>query len=194
MRISILIISALLSLFLPVLGQQDPARPKKVINPEQQALQQQMRETDAERQRFRSYAKQAFDSEMAREKVGDCPDAKTTYEFNVCYGKEVAATDQNIENYEDGIRHLLGMRDSSPSGQPLPPGPAGPQLSAEQQLAEFERVEQLWHSYLDAASTAAFHQFGGGTGGPSFEMETHLRVVRSHMRELDSVYGSLLRL
>jgi hypothetical protein len=194
MRIPISIISGLLSLFLPGSGQQDPAQPQKVLTQEQQALQQKMRETDVARRRFRADATQAFDSEMAREKAGDCPDAKTTYDFNVCFGEEVVATDKNLRNYEGGIRDLLRLRDSGVSGQSLPPGPAGPQLSGEQQLAEFDRLEQVWHSYLDAASMAAFHQFGGGTGGPSFEIETHLRVVRSHMRELDSVYGMLLRM
>jgi hypothetical protein len=84
--------------------------------------------------------------------------------------------------------------DSNLSGQPLPPGPAGLQLSAEQQLAEFERVEQLWHSISTPLRRRPFHQFGDSTGGPTLEMKTHLRAMSSLISELDSAYGILLRL
>ncbi len=192
MRIPILILCGIFSFPLLGLGQQNPARPKKVLTPEQQALQQQMREIDAERQRFRAEAKQAFDAEIAREKSGDCPDAKSTYEFNMCYSKEVGITDQNLKTYERAIRDLLGLKEPSLTSQSPMPKPAGPESTPEQDVAEFDHLEQLWHFYLDTASTAAYHQFSGGTGGPSFEMGTHLQLVRSHMRELDTVYDGLL--
>jgi hypothetical protein len=48
----------------------------------------------------RSQAKQVFDTEMSRENAGDCPDAKTDYDFNVCYGKQLTITDQNLKSYE----------------------------------------------------------------------------------------------
>jgi ribosomal protein S1 len=99
MRIPILIVCGMLILPLPGLGQQNPTRPKKVLTPEQQVDQQQIHEIDAERQRFRVRAKQAFDAEMARERSGDCPDAKSNYEFKVCYANEVGITDGNLKTY-----------------------------------------------------------------------------------------------
>jgi hypothetical protein len=193
MRMSILILCSMLGLPLVSLGQQSPTRPKKVLAPEQQACQQQGREIYAELQRLRARAKQAFDAEMEREKSGDCPDAKNNYEFKMCYAKEVGITDGNLRTYEGAIRDLLGLKNPNLTGQQPVAGPAGPVLTPEEDVSEFDHLEQLWHTYLDTASTAAFHQFGGGTGGPAFEMETHLRLVRSHMRELDSVYDGLLR-
>jgi len=194
MRMPTLLLCSVVGLFPLLFEQQNPSKPKKILTPEQQALQQQMREVDTEREHFRVQAKQAFDAEMARETAGDCPDAKNTYEFNTCYGKAVGITDQNLTTFEGAIRGLLGLKYPNLTGQPPTPEPAGPQLTPEQSAAEFDHLEQLWHSYLDAASTAAFHQFSGGTGGPSFEMESHLRLVRIHMRELEAVYGMLLHL
>lgn len=160
MRIPILILCGIFGCALLVAGQ--PA-----------GQQQRAREATAQRLLLRGAAKDAFDTEMVREKAAKCPDA-STFEFNQCYSKEVGLTDLNLRIYEGALRDLMGLG-------------SGPDV------AEFNKVEQNWHSYLDAASTAAFHQFGGGTGGPGFEMETHVRLVRGHLRELDTLYGMLLR-
>src|SRR5947209_9253324 len=75
-------------LFLPLLlnqqasDQQASRRPKKVLTPEQQVYQQQRKEYMAKRQTLQAQAKQVFDAEMAREKVTDCPNADSTYDFN----------------------------------------------------------------------------------------------------------------
>jgi hypothetical protein len=167
------------------LSQQDPAPPKS-FTPEQLALQQKTREVDAERQRLRAAAKSALDAEMAREQSAGCAYASTA-DYNQCYSKVVEISDQNFKIYEDALRGILGLR------YPEPPGQAVLTPSASGDAMEFDKVEQLWHSYLDAASLAAFHQFDGGTGGPSFDMETHVRLVRSHLRELDTLYGLTLR-
>jgi uncharacterized protein YecT (DUF1311 family) len=63
-------------------------------------------------------------------------------------------------------------------------------LTQEQLVAEFDRVEEVWERYRESACRAAFHQFAGGTGGPSFEMQCQLKVTRDHMRELDMIYGA----
>jgi uncharacterized protein YecT (DUF1311 family) len=65
-------------------------------------------------------------------------------------------------------------------------------LTPEQRMAEFDKTERLWKSYRDAQCMAAFHQFGRGTGGPSAEMECEQRLIRGHMRDLDTVYGLVL--
>jgi uncharacterized protein YecT (DUF1311 family) len=55
-------------------------------------------------------------------------------------------------------------------------------------------VEQSWWQYREVACAAAFHQFDGGTGGPSFQLECKLKLARDHMRELSLIYGGELRL
>jgi uncharacterized protein YecT (DUF1311 family) len=71
-------------------------------------------------------------------------------------------------------------------------GMAGPSLSGEQLATEFERVEQSWRQYREVACAAAQHQWEGGTGGPSFEMECELKLARDHLRELHMIYGQEL--
>src|SRR5208282_1183415 len=177
------------------LGQQGPAIPKKDPTPEQEAY----RQYEANHRGLQAQAKQVFDTEMAREKAGDCPDAKTDYDFNVCFGKQLTITDQNLKTYEGFIRELMAPPPRAP-GQPAvetnPPasGIAGPVLSPAEFEREFERVEQSWWQYRENACAAAFHQFEGGTGGPSFELECKLKLTRDHMRELSMIYGEELHL
>lgn len=174
-------------------AQQTAAQPTRIATPEQQGLQEQARVFAAKRRQLRAQAKETFDAEIAREKAEDCPEAQNTREFNTCFGKAVAIADQHLKTYEEALQALLALHYPVQSSTPVP-GVAGAASTPEQDAAEFSHLEQLWHSYLDAASAAAFHQFDGGTGGPSFELETHLRLVRNHMRELDMLYGMVLRL
>lgn len=177
------------------MAQQSPARPAKVLTPEQKALQQKDREYRAKRTSLQAQARQIFDAEMAREKAGDCPDAQTNYDFNICYGKQAATTDQNLKSFEGMIRELNAPPPQMPgTADTDTPGIAGISLTPEHLLAEFDRVEQNWRQYRETACTAAFHQFGGGTGGPSFELQCELTLARSHMRELEMIYGMDLRL
>lgn len=193
MRLFVLILCSVPVLSALSIGQQAPAHPKKILTPEQRAYQEQTGKVQEERATLRTQAKAAFGAEMAREKAGDCKGASTTYDFNVCYGKEIKISDQNLKIYEEAVRAILGLQYPKYPRQ-LTSGSAGAILTPEQNVAEFDHTEQLWHSYLDSACTAAFHQFDGGTGSPSFDMETHLRLIRSHMRELDIIYGEVLHL
>ena len=191
MRRAILILGCVFGILSPGFGQQAPSGPKTVPTPEQPALPQQAKQAGADRGNLRNEGQQAFDAEMAQEKAGDCPDAHSTYAFNLCYEKILAATDQHLKTYAEMIRDLLSRRGSDLNAQPAPPGPNGPLTSA-QLVAEFDHLEQVWRPYLEAACTAAFHQFGGGAGGPSSAMECSLRLTRGHMRDLDNVYDGLL--
>lgn len=176
-------------------GQQSPARPAKILTPDKKALQQQDMEYREKRKSLQVQAKQIFDAEMAREKAGDCPDAQTTSDFNICFGNLVTSADQNLKSFEGIIRELNAPPPRMP-GQPEAdtPGIAGISLTPEHLLAEFDRVEQSWRQYRETACTAAFHQFDGGTGGPSFELQCELTLARHHMRELEMIYGQDLRL
>jgi len=191
MRRAILILGCVLSVLTAGFGQQASSGPKTVVTPEQAALPHQVKQAGAERGDLRNEAQQAFEAEMAREKAGDCPDAHSTYAFILCYEKALAATDQHLKTYQETIRDMLSRRGSDLTGQPAPPGPNGPLTSA-QLVAEFDHLEQVWRPYLEAACTAAFHQFAGGTGAPTASMECSLRLMRSHMRDLDGIYDMLL--
>jgi uncharacterized protein YecT (DUF1311 family) len=151
-------------------------KPATALTPEQQAYRQQANE----HARLQAEGKQVFDTEMAREKAGDCKDAQTTDDFDTCFDKQLGITEQNLKRFEDVIRKLQLMDTSGST----------PQQFAE----EFDRVEQSWREYRDTACKAAYDQFEGGSGAPSFEMECSLKLTRNHMRELDFIYGEDLHL
>jgi uncharacterized protein YecT (DUF1311 family) len=141
---------------------------------------------DTTQQRLKVQGKQIFDAEMAREKAGDCPASQTTSDFNDCFGKQLTRADESLRSYEASIQSLM----APPPGPPDPSDPELPQpRTPEQDRAEFDQVEQSWKQYRDLACTAALHQFDGGSGGPSFEMECRLKLTRNHMRELAMIYG-----
>jgi uncharacterized protein YecT (DUF1311 family) len=171
-------------------GQQSPEKPKKVLTPEQMAYRRQSHAYQAKRLSLQAEAKQVFEAETAREKAGDCREANSIYEFNICYGKELAITEQNLKSYEGIIHGLMTPGPQMPGlASTNQPGVAGPTLTPEQLSEEFDSVEKSWRAYREAACTAGFHQFDGGTGGPSFEEECELKLTRDHMRELDMIYG-----
>jgi uncharacterized protein YecT (DUF1311 family) len=182
--------SAILCFALYGRGQQSQPAHHKVLTPEQQAYQQELKLYSARQQQLQAQGKQILDAEMAREKAGDCPNASSTYDFNICYGKQLDITEANLKRFEAILHDLLAPAPQMP-GEPAtpPPGPAGPSLTSAQLTAEFESVERIWRQYRDTACTAAFHQFDGGTGGPSFDSECRLQLTRDHMRELRMIYG-----
>jgi uncharacterized protein YecT (DUF1311 family) len=171
-------------------GQENPPADQKVLTPEQQAYQQRYREWETHYRQLQAQGKQIFDAEMSREKAPLCPEASSTYDVDVCYGKELGITEANLKNFETVIHDLLVPGPEMPGPEvPAPPGVAGPHLTPEQHIAEFESVEQDWRQYRDAACAAALHQFDGGTGGPSFELQCQIQLARDHMRELRTIYG-----
>jgi hypothetical protein len=173
------------------LGQQEPTIPRKDSTPEQEAY----RQCEAKYRGLHAQAKQVFDTEMAREKAGDCPDAKTDYDFNVCYGKQLLITDQNLKSYEGFIRELAVPPPQMP-GQPaverslLPAhGIAEPVLSSPEFGREFERIEQSWGQYRERASAAALHQFEGGHGWTKLPNGVRAEAgARPHARTKDDLW------
>ena len=162
------------------------AAPRNTLTQEQQEYHRQWREYVAKRPGLQARSKQIFDAEMAREKTGDCPNAATTYDINVCLGKEVGITNQNLKQNEAIIRELIASAPEEPGGPGG--GPAGPALTSAQSAAEFDNVEQAWYQYRNVACKAARDQMDGGTAAPASEMQCDLALDRSHMRELDSIY------
>ncbi len=182
------ILSTLL-LIAPLLANPGFSQSNSPLTPQQQ----QDRVVEARRQQLRSQAKQAFDAQMAREQADQCPGAQNTQEFNDCFGKAAAIAADNLKSYTDALRAILVLRYSDSPSKPVT-GIAGVEQTPEQDGAEFTRLEQLWQRYKTAASAAAFHQLDGGTAGPSFELETEIRLTRNHMRELNSIYNEILNL
>lgn len=166
---------------------QQSLKPRKNLTPEQQEYQREWREYMAKRPGLQARAKQIINAAMAREKARDCPNATTTYDANICIGKEVGVTDENLKQYEAVIRELIA---SAPEqlGGPVS-GPEGRGLTSAESATEFDNVEQAWHQYRNVACTAARNQMGGGSAAPSFEIQCEINLDRSHMHELDSIYG-----
>jgi hypothetical protein len=124
---------------------------------------------------------------MARERAGDCTGSKSQDALNVCLGNSVASADKNLKSYESAIEELLSLKYPEPLGQPTTSAAATPELTGEQLAAEFGHMEKIWRSYLELALAATADQFNG-TGAATAGMESNLRLVRGHMRELESIY------
>lgn len=173
-------------------AQQSAATPK-VWTPEQRAVQKQYAAYEKQRLQLRALAEDAFHAEMAREKAGDCPGAQSTADFNTCFGLAVDAADQHLSTYEKALATLLALEEPG-VGPQTSPNVGGMFQTPAQDAAEFRQMEGTWRSFLELASAAAFHQFDGGTGGPSAELETHLGLVRDHLRQLNRIYAMTLTL
>jgi uncharacterized protein YecT (DUF1311 family) len=147
------------------------------------------------RQGLQAKAKQIFDAEAEREGSGDCSSSNTTADFDNCFGQRLEETATNLKNFDGVIRQWQsGSPQMSVSAAETTAGPAGPELTPAQHAAEFDRLENAWQQYRELACEAAFHQFDGGTGAPSFQMQCELKLTRAHLRELDLIYGSDLHL
>jgi uncharacterized protein YecT (DUF1311 family) len=161
---------------------------QKELTPQQKAY----RDYEARRSILQAQGKQILDAEAAREKAGDCPDAQTDEDFNSCFGKQVTIADQHLASFESVIRGLQAPTPGDSENGST--GIAGPVLTPAQFLTEFDQLEESWRRYRGQACTAAFHQFEGGTGGPSFEMQCKLQLTRDHIRELNMIYGEDLHM
>lgn len=203
MRLSLLLLCCLLVSPLALLAQaadQDSASPahQKDQNPEEQTYQKQLKEYQDTRHRLQAQAKQAFDDEMAREKAddaktGECKDANSTQDWNVCLGKESKMSEASYAAFTTALRALIALKmpveddsaASAPTGAPSP---------SDESAKEFDRLEAVWQQYRDIARKAAYDQYKGGSMGPSFALEVYLYTIRTHLRELDLIYGDNLHL
>lgn len=143
----------------------------------------------AQRDLFRKQAKAALDREMTREKAGDCPDARTTYDQNICLSKEIDATNANYKAYVGALRSLLGLKGPWKAAES---GPTGKPLSEEETVKQFDEVEVMWQRYNKAQTSAVFDNYRGGTIAPIMAAACDLQLMRNHMRELDGIYDPML--
>ncbi|HEV2417452.1 MAG TPA: lysozyme inhibitor LprI family protein [Terriglobia bacterium] len=146
-----------------------------------------------QRSQLQQQAKAAFDHEMARQKAGDCPHARSTYDENICLGKAIHATLANYQSFSGALCSLLGqknpMMDASTRDMI---GPTGKPLTAEQMTKEFDQVEAEWERYRKAQCSAAYDLFKGGTIAPSMGGLCELKLIRSRMADLNYIYDMTL--
>jgi uncharacterized protein YecT (DUF1311 family) len=155
-----------------------------------QTPQEEWKAYQAQSALFREQVTAAFDREMARQKAGDCREATTTYAIGECLAKETETTTMNYKEYTGALRSLLGL--VYPGGETLAQGPSGKPLTSKELVKEFDTAEAAWQQYREAICRAAADQFLGGT---IFYLEggyCQLMLVRSHMRELDTIYNMRL--
>ena len=114
----------------------------------------------------------AYEAEMAHEGK-DCPDARTTYDVNVCMAEVVETTHQNFDVFFQNL--LLFVAPIAPSG------------SHESQQV-LKGAQDLWLRYRDETCKGVGLHWEGGTIRPSQEMSCDVRVTRSRMQDLVVLY------
>ena len=173
------------------LNGQNSARPKKVLTPEQQELQRKVASFMVQRKALQEQAAKAFDAETAREKVGDCKNASTTLDIETCLEKETEITEKNYSAFTGAIRELLSLSYPEISGTAASvPTEASP--NAEDLVKEFDALQTAWQQYRKIGTDVAYNQYKGGTFAPISSATTSQKMVRSHMRELSSIYDGPL--
>lgn len=141
-------------------AQNNPApKPHKVLTPEQMAYQQQYRQYDEERTKLLTQGKQAYEAELAREKAGDkageCKDANSTYDWNICLGRDATLTEKNYTSFTDAIRAVLALKAPTFSGKDANlAGVTGKPPTSEEDVKEFDTLESLWRKYFNRATSA----------------------------------------
>lgn len=130
----------------------------------------------ADRDALQKQLKTVFDREMARRDPGACPDAKTTYDINLCVGNELGTTEENYNAYAATVRALLtSMPDPEPG-----------------LVAKFDESQKAWSAYRSSLCGLTYDWFAGGTAASSMAVICHLTVTRGHMNELNATIGANL--
>jgi hypothetical protein len=171
---------------------QTAAKPHKVLTPEQRQYQAQAAQWLTEREALRVQATNALDAEMQRGTAGDCPDAHSTMDAEKCLDQAIEVAQKNYLAFTSALRSMLGLAYPRMPGEKPVSGPTGTPLTATELVTEFDQLESQSKKYREAASTAAYHQFKGGTHAPVFEAEMELKLLRLHLQELSSIYGNKL--
>lgn len=187
-------------LFFPLaLPAQEPAaesaapQPSQLPTPAQQAYPRQLKDFQEARLKLQAQARQAFDAEMALDqadeaKTGECKDANTTFDWNQCLGRVAKATDANYAAFTTALRALIAQKAPEMEASSSAVATAAP----DERPGEFDRSEAAWQHYRDLARKAAFDQYKGASMSPSFALEAYIYLMRSHLRELNLIYGDEL--
>jgi len=196
MRLALLALCGLLVSAQLMPAQQPAPKHRKVLTPEQQAYQQQMKQYAAERSRLRAQGKQAYEAEIGREnagdKAGECKNADSQSDWNMCLSRDAGLTEANYTAFTASIRGMLAQKvPVGPGEDSNVVGLTGKPLSSEELVKQFDTLEALWRKYFGLAETTGYDQFQGGSGAPSFGLQCRRDVMRSHLHELHLLYGDL---
>ncbi|MBV8730624.1 MAG: DUF1311 domain-containing protein [Acidobacteriia bacterium] len=137
---------------------------------------------------LRQQAKAAFDRENARETAGLCKDAISTYDSNICLGKENDKTLANYNEFAGALRSMLALKPPHEEEVLNVSGPTGKPLSSAEKAQDFDAMEAAWTKYRQLACSAAFNLYKSGTAAPGQQLSCNLALYRSHMRELAGIY------
>jgi hypothetical protein len=167
------------------------ALPVIAQTPQSSEMKAQLEAFTAQRHFWQKQGLNVFNKEMAREKIEPCPEAHSGYELNICLTKEIEISQSNYKTYADSIRALLALKfpgqdsinDNGPTGKPL---------SEEELLKEFDDIQSKWQQYQKAASNASFDYYKGGSIAPILAGQAELKIIRSHMHDLDAIYAMIL--
>ena len=170
-----------------------PARPKKVLTPDQIAYQQDLKTYRAQADPLRTAANSAYAAEAAREKSSPCPNAVTTLDINSCLAHENDLTDANYKAFTTALRAILALPRPSFPGETIPAvGPSGPEATPGTNTASFDAAESAWHTYATAECTAVDTLWRGGTIVNSMVGYCDLRLTHTRLHELNEAYSDEL--
>jgi len=171
-----------------------PTRPHhKVLTSEQQEYQKQLSAFMNQRRTLQAQAQKAYNDEMAREKNDPCGTESTTLGAEECLSRESKITDADYAAFTAAIRAILALKAPQIGSGPTS-GPTGTPLTSEDLVKEFDALQSAWQEYRDIVPKTAYDQFKGGTLAPVFDGQCSQQIVRSHMRELNLIYGGPIRL
>ncbi len=125
-------------------------------------------QTPAEHQRS---AKAALQAELAAEGK-DCPSAQTTYDENICIGAVAETTSTRFNTFYGALAALLEADDRK----------------------LLDDAQAQWQIYRQKTCNAVDHLYRAGTIRASADVRCEIELTRSRMRDLDSLYASVLHL
>jgi hypothetical protein len=171
---------------------QQPIPPHKILTPEQQHFQSEIANWISQCSVLRDKAQAALDSEIAREKIGDCPNAASTRAAEECLTTEMEKTQANYTAFANSLRTMLGLAYPTMPGDQPASGPTGMPLTPTERVAEFDQLEAQSKHFRDDGVRAAYNQYKGGTLAPVFAAEAGQRLLRLHLQEFAFIYGEEL--
>ena len=123
----------------------------------------------------------ALKAEYAREKAQNCKTATDSNSKTNCVWAEFNITQRNYATYAKAIGDLLRLRDPEDPDSAMYPDRG----------KEFDQSERLWIRYRDVQCQTFGDGFYGGTIQPLEVFACKQDLTRSHMHELESLYGKL---
>jgi uncharacterized protein YecT (DUF1311 family) len=124
-------------------------------------------------QQRQNTARAALQSEMVQEGK-DCPDAKSQFALNICIEQVWGASQRDFNIFYENLFSLLA------------PDPTNQKA--------LQTAQEQWLTYRALSCAAIDDLYRGGTIRPSAVTRCEIQLTRSRMRDLDSLYQTVLHL